>query len=737
MKRFCLILCFALAVVLLASCSTSKPNEITTPTETTTKEPPVDNPVNQGIKLDNTDGMIIGVGEIKKLTAISLATNSATFNVIWTSTDPSVATVDAGGNVKGIANGTAVITATTIDGKYMQSCPVSVSTTVSGIELDKSNLVMNKGESVTLVATVLPVTVQNNGVIWYSSLESVATVTSDGMVTAVSSGATTICAKTADGKFSAYCNITVRTPVTSIDITDTAVVMEKGTSLTLSYTITPIDASDKTINWSSSDTSVVTVYNGRITAVGAGTANITATASSGATSSCLVTVTAKATGVMIESGEYTLIVDSSDMLIATVLPEDANNKNVFWTSSNSNVIEVERNTGIITAVACGEATVTAITEDGSFTASCVIKVVNPVKSISFDTLTYDLIKNDTVVLTPVVVGENAVKPCYPAELVWTSSDESIAVVDSEGNVTAVGHGSAIITVTASSGVSAECTVNSTDPDMLYVPVDSITTDKDIYTVYVGDKIVIETAITPANATNKTLTYEVSSDSIISINNGVIKAEKDGTVILTIRTSNYNVYAEVLIFVETLTKEEVAIRKAAYLKAIEDENARHAEVLAQLKQAYDKQYAYYEKMLNAATDPKTQEKISGYIRSLTDKYNSDYADENTLYGQNILAIEAEYEYLKEYLVEEPEPTITSEPTETGEPPVTGEPTVTAEPTVTGEPETTGEPAVTGEITATGEPTATGTGTNTETAETGTSGSTDTSVSTGEQTVTAAP
>ena len=154
--------------------------------------------------------------------------------------------------------------------------------------------------------------------------------------------------------------------------------LERGGSDTLIATVHPENATDKSVTWSSSDSSVATVdNNGKVTAVSEGQATITVTTNDGGfTDTCQVTVNQKiihVTSVSLNKGSLTLDEGDSDTLAATVLPENATDKSVTWTSSDSSVASVDNN-GKVTAVSEGQATITVTTNDGGLTATCQVTV---------------------------------------------------------------------------------------------------------------------------------------------------------------------------------------------------------------------------------------------------------------------------------------------------------------------------------------------------------------------------
>ena len=212
---------------------------------------------------------------------------------------------------------------------------------------------MKIGKKETLTATVFPEGATGPTVIWESSDELIATVV-DGAVTGKSVGTATITAKA--GEQSATCTVTVsKIPVSSITINGAKPTLVEGDTLILTATITPSDASYKTVTWTSSNGTVATVdQNGKVTAKSVGTAKIKATAD-GVTAECTITVEEKVIpveSITLNKIEAEIFVGVEEKLTATVLPEDATNKDVTWTSSDTTIATVDSN-GKVTAKSVG------------------------------------------------------------------------------------------------------------------------------------------------------------------------------------------------------------------------------------------------------------------------------------------------------------------------------------------------------------------------------------------------
>ena len=259
--------------------------------------------------------------------------------------------------------------------------------------------------------------------------------------------------------------------VISVSLNKSVDTLNIGDTDTLTATISPSNAANKNVSWTSSNENIVAVdTNGKITAVSQGTATITCTTADGhKTASCSVTVNPKApTTVLVNSVSLnkaadTLNVGDNDTLIATITPANAANKNASWTSSNENIVTVDT-TGKITAVSQGTATITCTTADGNKTTSCTVNVIHPIPVTSvtlnepFDALGFASQVYGTDTLTATVSPDNATNK----KVSWSSSHPDIISVDENGKIKAVNGGNATITCTTKDGSkTASCIVAAT------------------------------------------------------------------------------------------------------------------------------------------------------------------------------------------------------------------------------------------------------------------------------------
>ena len=372
--------------------------------------------------------------------------------------------------IKGLKDGSATITVKTADGGFTATCSVTVRTAVTGVSLSQTSATMNKGDTLQLTATISPSNATNQSVTWSSSDSTVASVSNSGLVTAKKGGTATITVKTADGGKTATCSITVNSPVTGVSLNQTSANMSKGDTLQLTATITPSDATNKNLTWSSSSTSVATVSSsGLVTAKGNGRATITVkTADGGFTATCHISVSTAVTGVSLSSTSLTMIYSDESVttatLTATINPSGASNQNVTWSSNNSSVVSVDGNglTATLSARGVGTAKITVKTQDGGFTKTCTVTVKKVISSITLNQTSATLLwGRDTLNLTASISPDDA----NDTSVTWKSSKTSVATVSGNGlsaTITPKGVGTTTITVTANDGgASASCTVTVT------------------------------------------------------------------------------------------------------------------------------------------------------------------------------------------------------------------------------------------------------------------------------------
>ena len=482
-----------------------------------------------GVELPATESVF--VGKTVQLTATVKPDDATNKAVSWSSSDETVATVDANGIVTGIAVGDATITVTTVDGAKTASCVVSVSHKhIESIEISQSTLALTLASAATqLSATYSPDDATDTELTWTVDKPEIATVSSTGVVTPVSEG--TAIVTVANGSVTATCTVTVAAvEITSVTLDKTTLTFTMGDATqTLSATVEPENATVKTVSWSTSNPAVATVADGVVTPVGVGECTITATA--GAKSDvCNVTVNPKAvTGITLDKSTLEISVNGSSVLTAIVTPDDATNKTVIWSSSDETVATVTN--GIVSGVSAGTAVITAKTEDGNFPATCEVTV--KANTIAVTGVTLSPSGEKTVALNESLSFVATVAPANATNknVTWTSSDESVATV-SDGAVTLKKAGTTTITVTTEDGnISATCNLTVTEVLATNIIIDNSLSLK------VGEDATISLTILPADA-SQTATWSSDDETVATVDaTGKVVALKQGTANITAKTTD--------------------------------------------------------------------------------------------------------------------------------------------------------------------------------------------------------
>lgn len=445
------------------------------------------------------------------------------------------------------------------------------------ILLNQNEIGIKKGKSYQLVSTVLPENANNKQVIWTSSDPKIVSVNeTTGYITGVNEGTATITVKTLINDISTDCvvNVTAKDVLISgISFYQKYISIAVGYTHTLSYSITPKNASSSDLSFTSSDPSVAIVnQQGVVKGLKEGNTIITVSARNGIVKdTTYVTVYKKgATTVVdgdpikttnypktitLDNTELNLKLGTTSQVIATVSPSDAN-QSVSWSSSNSRIATVDSN-GLIKAVGIGSTTIIARTVN-DLTASVKVTVGDyslGVKSIMITT---------NYIVLPVGSAKRLVVAFTPANasnktITWSSSNPSVATVDSSGNVKAISTGSTIIKATAADGGYTDTATIEVSSNKNEIEEKTIAFSESSYTVGVNATISLTPIITPSNATFKSVRFTSSDSSIATVDdNGVVKGIKEGTVNITAETYHNHLKATTTIIVKYIPVTSVKL-----------------------------------------------------------------------------------------------------------------------------------------------------------------------------------
>lgn len=338
----------------------------------------------ESVSLNKTEYTFNEIGKTFILKATVHPTDATNKKIAWSSDNEAVAIVNNSGQVTATGNGSAKIIANTEDKEKTATCNITVIQLVTSIELNKTSLTLNEGETHELKPSVYPSNANDKSLVWVSSDPSIATVDANGKVTAVSKGETTIKALANDGSgVYATCWVYVIRKVSSIELNESAISLYPGQTKSIVATVIPSTANNTQLSWASYNPGVATVSdNGVITGIKAGSTTIIAKAKDGSGVYAICNVEVMRYVERIDLNHSIIYLDQGDkrQLTATIIPESAGNKTLNWSSSDEWIATVDQN-GLVTAVsATGDpAFIYAYASDGSgMRACCTVYVMGAV-----------------------------------------------------------------------------------------------------------------------------------------------------------------------------------------------------------------------------------------------------------------------------------------------------------------------------------------------------------------------
>lgn len=269
-----------------------------------------------GIRFETEQARVRKGGRLT-LSAVAQPEGKTDGRLVWSSSDGSVASVDEEGVVSGKSKGEAVITVTAVDGGYTAECRVRVYQPVTELRMDNRSVTVDTGEDIQLTATILPYDADNKSIVWSSDNPDVADVNGKGVVTGVKAGQTVIRATSEDEGISDFCVVTVNQPVTGVSLSKSELSFSKiGDAEQLVASVQPADATNKELNWSSSDESVAIVSNGRVLCSGYGSAIVyVTTVDGGYMASCVVKADDGLTGIDGVAADGSVSVDNGRLVL--------------------------------------------------------------------------------------------------------------------------------------------------------------------------------------------------------------------------------------------------------------------------------------------------------------------------------------------------------------------------------------------------------------------------------------
>ena len=444
----------------------------------------------------------IKMGESETLKVIHEPSDLPVPSYTWESSNEDVATI-TNGKVTAMSVGEATIKVTAAELGLSASCKIKVNPVeAETIVLNTTNQELKIGDEFQLTATIEPENTTDKSITWESNDDKIATVTEEGLVKAVGVGKAII--TVTSGNISVTCNIEVEPiQVTGISLSHENIEIEITDEFELQATISPEDATNKKIIWSSSDEKIAKVSeNGLITGLGEGKTIITAKSEDGG-HTAQVNVTVNLKGIKLTQNNILLAFpDGREVIHVLYSHNDKAYLEATWTSDNPEIAAVTgdgvgTNSALIEAKGEGETIITATSADGLKTATCTVKVEKiKVQQIVLNHSSLSLLPTETKQLSALVYPENA----YNKELNWSSSNPTVASITQDGLLQANQVGSTTITVKSQDGgATATCTVN----------VDDITSFislsfQDYTSAYISGNIIGEVYSVITNNSNQTI-----------------------------------------------------------------------------------------------------------------------------------------------------------------------------------------------------------------------------------------
>lgn len=515
-----------------------------------------------GVSL-NVPSVKVRVGETTKLVANIFPHTAYDKEAVWVSSDNSIATVDSKGVITARKEGVVAITVTTKDGSFKDTTTVNVLKRESKnsiyLNFDKDNFYI--GDSRKIDVVVSPDKSLLSKIVYSSSDTSVASISTDGVITAKKHGKTTITARIPDEDISTNIDIVVSERVLErINLSSTKLTLMVDDTYTLKSYFYPNDALSF-ITYTSNDSSIASVNSkGEIKALKEGTTTIVAKGNNNVIAKCDVVVKngiIKASGISVVLEKNIIGVGERTKIEASIKPESATDKKVTYVSSNSGIVQVDYN-GNIVGVSPGNAVITVTTASG-VSDSVSIKVKDTVvkaTSIKLEN-NISLQAGKSTSINRIIYPLNTTEK----DIEWSSSNNNVATVNERGIVTGVKGGSCTITAKVGN-VSATSVVRVLD-----IKATSLDINLTNLNIIIGDKFTLKTSVLPINTTNTDVEWVSSNPNVVTVKDGVVKGLKEGAAIIkAVSVSNPSLYVETVV---NVSKVDVESFKLSHSQVIVD------------------------------------------------------------------------------------------------------------------------------------------------------------------------
>lgn len=487
------------------------------------------------------DEIVLEVGQEHEITYSTDPVSYTPEEIKVVSSEPATVSV-TNKTLHAVKKGTVTVTVSDAKNSSVSStCQVKVTSLVKTLTLNKERLDMFVGDTEQLIATVLPADADDKSLTWVAN-GGHATVSESGLVTATSPGLSNVFVSTNDGSLlieQVVIEVKEKPVENTVAFKDKTLSLDVGSSKELEYVVTPPDYVSEYTMTSSNKGAVVVNSGNTVTAVGSGTSTITITDKNNANAkdTCVVTAIQKVTGINVDKESISVEETKAIKLNATVVPSDANNKTLKWTSSDAKIATVD-STGRVLGMKAGTCDINVESTDGS-----------NIKKVVSCTVTALVVLPETITLNPSsslmevndvldIVAEFQPNNTTDKELTWTSSDDSKVKVVSPGKIQALAPTPTAVTITAVSGNGKKGTSTITVKAPPAIVEESIKVVPATLTLKKGETFQLEVEFTPENTTDKTVSWVSDKLGAVGIDgDGKITANDIDTGTITATSKN--------------------------------------------------------------------------------------------------------------------------------------------------------------------------------------------------------
>lgn len=502
---------------------------------------------------------VVEVGKTLALTVEFTPSENINKNISFTSTDPTIATVDNNGVVTGVKEGDVMIicVAAELGAPGAISCNIHVVPTIippEDFEIEPQKQEVRVGDNFKIISHFIPEETSNKVVAYVPEDPEIVKVDEDGVVTGLKEGVTYIeCTSAALGK-TKICFVTV-TPAAKFSLSPSTRTIVKGRSFTLKKVVSPANINTAS-TWKSSNTKIATVSSsGRVTAQKVGNCTITCTLTqTGLKATCQVKVVNLKTTLKLNKSSIRINVGQTYKLIKTVKTNDETVPKVKFTSRNKKIATVGKTSGKVKGKKVGSTVVTAKTTDAYHaTAKCRVVVIKRATSVTMKKAYAVCYVGGTIKLSATVKPKSATIK----GLKWTSADTNIASVTQSGKVTGRSEGDVYITVATKDGSnkSDNCLVRVMEP----IAASTVMVAQPKLTMKKGDTAQLSYTILPSNTTDSVKMASNNKRVATVSSTGKVKAKNTGSATITITTSS-GVTNTVEVHVVAMNKTSIKIRQ---------------------------------------------------------------------------------------------------------------------------------------------------------------------------------